>query len=226
VRKNIWIKALSLFLCVVMVLPILTLLPLQSAAAAADSGSDISSSTSKETLYLDGVYYHIEKSTTYRGNNQYSLNINLQTSLSETDSPLSRIVAKNGYFTVPAGGAGYYLLELWGGKGAGGDTGLAHIADQLTLLHGLSFLHSRTGQVHINGRIRVVMLDGHVVAGSSAGTVDNDHTGFGGIDGRTLGARQVNALVVGGCTGGGTFPITEGAAQLPVCTGYFPGFTG
>ena len=123
-RKNIWIKMLSLFLCVVMVLPILTLLPMQSAAATAGSNSDISSSTSKETLYLDGVYYHIEKNTIYRGNNQYSLNIQLQTSLSETDSPVSRIVAKNGYFTVPKGGSGYYLLELWGGKGAAGGTGL------------------------------------------------------------------------------------------------------
>lgn len=118
-RKNIWIKTLSLLLCVVMLLPIVALLPITGNAIVADEDSSLSSTTSKETVYLDGVYYHIEKNVAYKGNSQYTLNIKLQTSLSETDSPLSRVFAKNGFFTVQT--AGYYLLELWGGKGAAGE---------------------------------------------------------------------------------------------------------
>ncbi len=118
-RKTILIKLLSLFLCLVMLLPIAALIPVTGNAAVADEDSDLSSATSKETVYLDGVYYHIEKNVAYKGNSQYTLNIKLQTSLSETDGPLSRVYAKNGYFTVQI--AGYYLLELWGGKGATGE---------------------------------------------------------------------------------------------------------
>lgn len=117
-KKRISVKVLSFMLCLAMLLPMATMLPFTAAAASGSEGSDYSSATSTETVVVDGVYYYIQRSVAYTGNSTYSLNIRIHTSLSETETPLFRTSAENGYFTVQT--TGYYLLELWGGSGAAG----------------------------------------------------------------------------------------------------------
>jgi len=118
VKKRIFVKALSFVLCLAMLLPMAMMLPFTAAAASGSGASDYSSATTTETVVIDGVYYHIQRNVVYTGNSTYSLNIRVQTSLSESEAPLFRTSAENGYFTVQT--TGYYLLELWGGNGSGG----------------------------------------------------------------------------------------------------------
>ncbi len=119
--KKICIKLTAFVLYLVMLLPMLTSIPFTAfASGGSDAESIYSEGTSSETIYLDGVYYSIDKKTSYIGYGAYQLNVQIKTSLSSTETPLHRSSAHNGYFTVEK--SGYYLLELWGGSGSdGGD---------------------------------------------------------------------------------------------------------
>ena len=117
-KKSVFSKALAFVLCLAMILPVLTMLPLPTLAASGSTDSEYTSATSTETVYIDGIHYYIQKSVSYSGNSTYSLNVRIYTSLSESETPLFRTSAENGYFTVAT--SGYYLLELWGGTGADG----------------------------------------------------------------------------------------------------------
>ncbi len=112
---------MSLVLCVTLMLPMLAMLPL---TAFANDGSDAESvyseGESSEIIYIDGVYYHITKKTSYVGYGAYQMNIQIVTTLTNTEKPIRRTSAENGYYTVET--TGYYMIELWGGNGSdGGD---------------------------------------------------------------------------------------------------------
>ncbi len=118
-KKSFGYKITAFILCIAIILPTFALIPFKAFASnGSDADSVYSEGSSSESVYLNGVYYHIDKKVSYVGNNSYQLNIQLKTSLSETNTPLYRTAAKNGYFTVEK--EGYYLLELWGGAGSNG----------------------------------------------------------------------------------------------------------
>ena len=77
--------------------------------------------------------------------------------------------------------------------GTGGNTGAAHITDQLALGHGLSGVDNVMGHVHINGGKAVAVVDGNIVA-RATGLIGGggDLTGTGGIDGSAGGTGQVD----------------------------------
>ena len=112
-KNNLKLRILSFLLALSMVLPLITVLPLQVAAADSTVNDEAQSS---DSVYLDGVHYHIDKTVTYIGNRSFWLNVSLRTTLTDTDIVINRTAARNGYFTVEV--SGYYLLELWGGQGA------------------------------------------------------------------------------------------------------------
>ena len=114
-KRLIFKKAISLVLCLAILLPMIPIISLPARA------EEIQSTTQNhtESTYLDGVHYYINKSISYLGNRSYQLNVQLSTTLTDTDIVLNRNYARNGYLTV--GITGWYLLELWGGEGADGD---------------------------------------------------------------------------------------------------------
>lgn len=112
-KNSLKLRILSFLLALSMVLPLITVLPLQVAAADSTVNDEAQSS---DSVYLDGVHYHIDKTVTYIGNRSFWLNVSLRTTLTDTDIVINRTAARNGYFTVEV--SGYYLLELWGGQGA------------------------------------------------------------------------------------------------------------
>ena len=108
-------RILSFLLALSMVLPLISVLPLQIAAADSDAVVN-DEAQSSDSVYLDGIHYRIDKTVTYIGNRSFWLNVSLRTSMTDTDVVINRTAARNGYFTVEV--SGYYLLELWGGQGA------------------------------------------------------------------------------------------------------------
>ena len=112
-KNSLKLRVLSFLLALSMVLPLITVLPMQVAAADSTVNDEAQSS---DSVYLDGVHYHIDKTVTYIGNRSFWLNVSLRTTLTDTDIVINRTAARNGYFTVEV--SGYYLLELWGGQGA------------------------------------------------------------------------------------------------------------
>ena len=114
-KRGMKSRILSLVLAMAMVLPMLPVIPLSAAEAVAQS-EDKDEAQSSDSVYLDGIHYHIDKSVTYIGNRSFQLNVSLRTTFTDTDIVINRTFARNGYFTVDV--SGYYLLELWGGQGA------------------------------------------------------------------------------------------------------------
>ena len=111
--------------------------------------------------------------------------------------------------------------------GAGGQSRAANISDQLSLRNGLSHGDNVIGHVHINGREAVQMVDADVVS-RAAGLIGSHRNGArpGRVDGRSLIAGHINAVVhPGGFQDGvGTHP--EGTGQLPAGHRGDPGGVG
>lgn len=107
-------RILSFVLALAMVLPMMAVLPLPVFGADAKT-EDKNEAQSSDSVYYDGIHYHIEKSVSYIGNRSFQLNVSLHTTFTDTDIVINRTFARNGYFTVEV--SGYYLLELWGGEG-------------------------------------------------------------------------------------------------------------
>lgn len=114
-------RILSILLTLAMLLPMFTAFTLLTGAASDAEKSKTTSASSKETIYQNGIYYNIEKSVVYTGNNAYRMDIDIYSTLSAVDAAVRRTSAENGYLTVEQDG--YYLIELWGGRGSeGGNT--------------------------------------------------------------------------------------------------------
>ena len=114
-------RILSAILCLAMLLPYIpgfNLIPTVSAASV--SGMD--PVTSSEVKFMDGIYYEIARTTRYNGNRTYTVQVDLSANLTHYDHARIRTASQNGYVTIEE--TGYYLLELWGGKGADGGIGL------------------------------------------------------------------------------------------------------
>ena len=61
-----------------------------------------------------------QQSLSDNGDGTYTLTVDFTTSGAYNDRNLSQTVARNNYFTATY--SGYYLVELWGGDGASGET--------------------------------------------------------------------------------------------------------
>ena len=107
-------KILSLLLALAMILPMCTAFSLLVGAATDSDYSKPSSATSTETIYQNGIYYTIEKSTIYTGNGTYRMDIDIFSSLSKADAATQRQYAENGYLTVDQDG--YYLIDTNNGQ--------------------------------------------------------------------------------------------------------------
>ena len=117
-KTNLLKRVTSALLCIAILLPIFSVFTLVSFASGGDSAVN-STGTSTETIYQNGIYYTIEKTTVYTGNNTYRFDVTLSSTLSKAEGAVTRTAAKNGYFTVDK--TGYYMIELWGGSGAEGE---------------------------------------------------------------------------------------------------------
>ena len=80
--------------------------------------------------------------------------------------------------------------------GSGGKAGAAHIANELPLGHALSRGDNVVGHVHIDGSEAVQMVDADIVA-RAARLIGGHRDGAGsrGVDGRSLIAGHINAVV-------------------------------
>ena len=106
---------------------------------------------------------------------------------------------------------------------AGGNTGAAHIANGLPLVHLLAAADDVVGHVHINGGKAIAMVDGDIITGG-VGIACNRHRATpGSNDGGPGGGCQVNALVILGGAGGGGFTEAEGAGYHPIAARNQPG---
>lgn len=111
-------KIFALILAIATLLPMFTVFGVNASAASGSQSS--SSAQSSDVQYDDGVYYMIDKHLVYSGNNLYRLDITVSSTLTTSEHPMSVSRAENGYYTVST--TGYYLVELWGGKGASGSS--------------------------------------------------------------------------------------------------------
>ena len=79
----------------------------------------------------------------------------------------------------------------------GGKAGAAHVADSISLGHGLSFTDCHRGHMSIQGLIAVAVIDDHTVAIAVAGIAGADHsTGIRGHDGRAVTCAHIQPTVV------------------------------
>lgn len=76
--------------------------------------------TKSETVTQDGIAITTKKTLSYLGNSTYKLQLTATSSIKQTDQTRVRTMSEDGVFTVPDDGAGYYLIELWGGTGGRG----------------------------------------------------------------------------------------------------------
>lgn len=88
--------------------------------------------TASDTVSQNGIAITTKKTLSYIGNNTYKLVLDATSSIKEAYETSIRTSTEDGVFTVPEGGAGYYLLELWGGTGGYGSD-IPHITDILNL---------------------------------------------------------------------------------------------
>ena len=109
---------------------------------------------------------------------------------------------------------------------AGGTTGRAHVANQLTGLHILALLDHVTGHVHIYAGVAVLMIDGNVVALGIAPGCLGHHAAPAGINGSILRRRQVNTPVHGPLAGDRMPTIAEGAGHADIIHRHNPVHTG
>ena len=113
-------KVISVILCMALLIPLFSafsLIELSAASPVTESG--IASTESVKVFNENGIDYELSRKTQYLGNNLYSTNIDVSSTLVDKSSAQVRTSAKNGYFTVKQDG--WYMLELWGGKGARGE---------------------------------------------------------------------------------------------------------
>lgn len=111
-------RILSAILCLAMVISTLPAIPLTVTAASA-AGTEPAITT--ESFYRDGVTFDVTRSTQYMGNRTYKVQMELSSVLSTSDHARIRTASQNGYITIEQ--TGYYLIELWGGRGANGESG-------------------------------------------------------------------------------------------------------
>ena len=65
-----------------------------------------------------GIDLDWTKTLTYKGNREYVLDLSLKASHQTVNRNPHIVMSADSYYTVPH--SGYYLLQLWGGKGADG----------------------------------------------------------------------------------------------------------
>ncbi len=112
-------RVLSAFLCAVLMI---TYLPSVRLSGDAAPSAGMTAVTTTETTFHDGLYYDLNRTTRYVGNRTYSVQVEISANMSSYEHAVVRTSARNGYITVQE--TGYYLLELWGGKGGNGSKGL------------------------------------------------------------------------------------------------------
>ena len=105
-------------LCVVMIVTAIPWIP----GVYALENNGMNPVTSTENIVKDGITYTITRKLQYAGNRRYSMQVDISSDMSNFEHARVRTSAKNGYVTIPQ--TGYYLIELWGGDGASGWSGL------------------------------------------------------------------------------------------------------
>lgn len=109
-------RILSSILCVAIVLSMFPAVPFSVTAAGSSSGTETVVTTDVETR--EGINYEITRTTRYIGNRTYCVQVDISANLSTYDQARIRTAAQNGYITVEEDG--WYLIEMWGGKGGNG----------------------------------------------------------------------------------------------------------
>ena len=97
--------------------------------------------------------------------------------------------------------------------GTGASAGGAHVADDLSLAHGIALRDDIVGHVGVEAGVAVAVVDGDVVAVGAAVGGHGDLAAAGGPDGRALGVGQVDAVVELPLTGDGMGAVAVGRGQ-------------
>ncbi len=115
-------RILSIILCLAMLFSPLPSLSMTVTAASA-AGTEAFVTTDVE--FHDGIDYKVVRTTRYIGNRTYSVQLDISANISTFEHARIRTSARNGYVTIQE--TGYYLLELWGGDGGDGQSGLTTV---------------------------------------------------------------------------------------------------
>ncbi len=114
-RKIQNIKRILSILCVLAV--IFTSMPMNSSTLSALAAGQKQASQTERFMYDDAVLY-MNKDIQDNSNGYFTLTIDAAAYLKKTDSPNSVQESEDGIFEIKHDG--YYLLELWGGRGGNG----------------------------------------------------------------------------------------------------------
>lgn len=128
--KNTVKRLICILLCFAMLIPLIVF-PVDAANNDPSDESDSLISDGKnsvsttDTFTKEGVGYIIKRTTQYIGARTYCVQFDISSSVTTEQSAEVRSSAHNGFFTVTQ--SGWYLLELWGGKGADGSESMFYI---------------------------------------------------------------------------------------------------
>ena len=188
-------RILSAFLCVVL---LMTYLPAVSLIGGGAANDGMTAVTTTETAFHDGLYYNLTRTTRYVGNRTYCVQVEISADMSSYEHAVVRTSARNGYITVQE--TGYYLLELWGGKGGNGSEGLTVVPPLPVLLPTAAGYGASGGYVYGKVFLRAgqTLVYNIGTNGAQSTVFDDDGGGVNG-DGGTHGDR--GSYTVGG--GGG-----------------------
>ncbi len=89
-----------------------------------EAGTEAVINTSTRTE--DGITYTFTRKIQYVGGRTYNVTVDVAASLTTAESIQTRTESKSGYITVEK--TGWYMLELWGGKGGNGKTSELNLA--------------------------------------------------------------------------------------------------
>ncbi len=109
-KKSTWKRLLAFFLILVLLCEVFAFSP--SAATVTEAA------TRKSTLTFGGVNVEVSATLSERADGAYSLFIDLYTAKTHQQVNTETLTAENGTYRVSE--SGYYLIELWGGRGAAG----------------------------------------------------------------------------------------------------------
>ncbi len=164
-----------------------------SIGPTATAASESSEYTTSETVIQDGIAITTKKTLSYSGNNTYKLVLDATSAVSRADETSTRNASKDGVFTVPKGGAGYYLLELWGGAGGRGET-IYYLLTDATFQGGQGGQAGYTyGLIYLNEGDQLVYT-----LGTKGGDLAFYETGSGENEGGDAGSNGLRSVGGGG----------------------------
>ncbi len=205
--RTLTFRILSAFLCLALLLPLVWIPTLAAEgeavlAEALNDGTAPSSGSWSKTE--NGITYTVNRTLRYLGGRRYRVEMTVTTDINSDYSAPIRTEAEHGYDVVQ--NDGWYLLELWGGRGGEGEDCFDELLNTMVIEGGdggssgyvCAMVYLKKGQVLV-----------HSIGTNGGQSVQYDD-GQGGVNGDGGGKGDSGAKTVGGGGGFSVFYLIDG----------------